>query len=313
MLAFREKDPAPGLVLMAPPMSLIPQFPYNYKYNGKEFQDEMGMNWYDYGARNYDPAIGRWMNIDPLAEISRRFSPYTYALNNPVYFIDPDGRSASPIYDYNGNFMGTDDQGFSGEVIFMDQTTFILYGGYNNGTDDSKKGGISHETAMALGQTINDVIGEDIRAYTQGNADMINNAITHIVSQMPEVDISQLQNGKVSSSYYEMADGLPYGKSSNGAPFRDGAVADTKKLESGKSRVSFYLDSFLNKDFTVANIQNTMVHEFGGHHKKGIPGSYGPEHAKAIDLQRSHPTWKNTTQNFKDNINYVYKYFMRKN
>ncbi|KIX21282.1 hypothetical protein SY27_11085 [Flavobacterium sp. 316] len=64
---------------------------YQYKYNGKELQTELGLNMYDYGWRNYDATIGRWMNIDNLSEKFIVYSPYHYAGNNPISNLDIDG------------------------------------------------------------------------------------------------------------------------------------------------------------------------------------------------------------------------------
>ena len=63
-----------------------------YKYNGKELDRLNGLDWYDYGARNYDAALGIWRSQDNLQEIHPDIGSYVYVYNNPMRMADPDGQ-----------------------------------------------------------------------------------------------------------------------------------------------------------------------------------------------------------------------------
>ena len=85
-----------------------------YKYNGKELDTKNGLNWYDYGARKYDPSIGRFTTMDRFADKYSSMSPYQYGANNPACNIDINGDSIvinpnpNGLIDYVKKFFGFD-------------------------------------------------------------------------------------------------------------------------------------------------------------------------------------------------------------
>ena len=87
-----------------------------YRYNGKELDKMHGLNTYDYGARQYNPVLGRWDRVDPLCEKYYDVSPYVYCHNNPTNRVDLDGND--DFFSNTGRFLYTKGKGAN---IFIQQ------------------------------------------------------------------------------------------------------------------------------------------------------------------------------------------------
>jgi len=264
---------------------------HRYKYNGKELDRLLALDWYDYGARWYDPVLARWHVIDPMAEVYSGVTPFGYCQNNPINKIDPDG--TDDYYTNSGLFLYSDNK----------VTDFII---------------IRNEALYKQKQMTNAVW---INPYTPLeetvlSSEAYSNIFTDVLSKMNGVNVANLHNGKVSVTVWQ-DDGNMRSTTDqyNDAGLTGDVLAGIGPYK-GKQRLTAYVDIFGTTEQKIyssrSNIQNLLgVHEYIEHFRNDM-GNDNNSHLKIYKSMQQHPSWRNTTPSYKKYMINIYNSLKRK-
>lgn len=168
-----------------------------YKYNGKELDRKNGLDWYDYGARMYDAALGRWHVVDPMAEKYYSISPYAYCGNEPVGRIDPDGADWRVQTHYNEE---------TKKIEYHITVNAVLYNNSNMRNVDMQKlaTDITEQINSAYSINDNDFVSKmDFNLRVVNSVDEINDSdhIFQIVNQRDFRSTGSKENKIAADSY----------------------------------------------------------------------------------------------------------------
>jgi len=222
-------------------------------------------------ARLYDPVIGLFFSPDPVIqdfENTQCLNRYSYCRNNPVMNWDLDGKIASPIFDSDGNYLGTDNKGYNGEIlIFEDPSKF--------------KQGMDHDEAKTLGKEFSK-------------------------SELSIVEKSLVLNHVINGTILPYGEGKLTNKNSFIAEVEN-IILGNRRIEANAAYIGYankrhmMLADFGDFEYTVENIRGEATHEIWGHGIKKY-GDDNQTHWKIYAAQIDSPNWNNSTPRYKKHV-----------
>lgn len=248
-----------------------------------------GLDWYDYGARHYDAALGRWTTMDPLTEKYYDVSPYAYCHNNPVNRIDPDGRN--PIYNTAGKYLGCSSEGYTGIIYVYKGSDIIDFSkekmAYWTDPDRDTPGNFSTYDSFE-----NSLKGKEYGTF-------VSNVMTDLASHFngtrvfddKTFDISTLKDNRITFSENDKSNFTTLGK-------HDGIK--TSIDAHGRTQESY--------EGTVENFASTIiVHEWFSHGEYKIGSQYRNHSQAYMNIMNDKFFYPKTTNKYKDFIKTWYE------